>query len=39
VVAVNFSAPVSARYVRLDVLTPTQTTDTAARIYEVEVYA
>jgi len=31
-------APVSARYVRLDVITPTQTGDTAARIYEVEVY-
>jgi len=31
--------PTSARYVRLTISTPTQTTDTAARIYEVEVYA
>jgi predicted alpha-1,2-mannosidase len=33
--------PVSAtaRFVRLDILVPTQTTDNAARIYEVEVYA
>ncbi|WP_027345831.1 GH92 family glycosyl hydrolase [Hamadaea tsunoensis] len=30
--------PRSARYVRLNVVTPTQTTDAAARIYEVEVY-
>jgi len=29
----------SARYVRLNVITATQTTDSAARIYEVEVYA
>ncbi|MEH1163957.1 GH92 family glycosyl hydrolase [Micromonospora sp. CPCC 205539] len=29
---------VSGRYVRLNVLTPTQTTDQAARIFEVEVY-
>jgi len=29
----------SGRYVRLNVLTPTQTADTAARIYELEVYA
>jgi predicted alpha-1,2-mannosidase len=29
----------SGRYVRLNVITPTQTTDSAARIYEVEVYA
>ena len=28
----------TARYVRLSVITPTQTTDTAARIYELEVY-
>jgi predicted alpha-1,2-mannosidase len=28
----------SARYVRLNVITPTQTTDNAARIYEFEVY-
>jgi glucose/arabinose dehydrogenase/PKD repeat protein len=32
-------APVSARYVRLNVITPTQDTDTAARVYELEVYA
>jgi hypothetical protein len=31
--------PVSARFVRLNVVTPTQTTDPSARIYEVEVYA
>jgi len=33
--------PVSAngRFVRLNVVTPTQTTDTAARIYELEVFA
>jgi hypothetical protein len=31
--------PVSARYVRLNVQTPTQTTNSAARIYEVEVFA
>jgi len=30
--------PVTARYVRVAVQTPTQTTDTAARIYEIEVY-
>ncbi|GIG67693.1 GH92 family glycosyl hydrolase [Phytomonospora endophytica] len=29
----------TARYVRLNVITPTQNTDTAARIYELEVYA
>jgi predicted alpha-1,2-mannosidase len=29
---------VTARYVRVNVQTPTQTTDTAARIYEIEVY-
>jgi hypothetical protein len=29
----------SGRYVRLNVLTPTQNTDNAARIYELEVYA
>jgi hypothetical protein len=29
----------SARYVRLNVTAPTQTTDNAARIYELEVYA
>ncbi len=32
-------APVSGRYVRLNVITPTNSTDTAARIYEFEVYA
>ena len=32
-------ATVSARYVRLNVTQPTQTGDTAARIYELEVYA
>jgi predicted alpha-1,2-mannosidase len=31
--------PTSARFVRLNVLVPTQTTDNAARIYELEVYA
>jgi alpha-acetolactate decarboxylase len=31
-------ATTTARYVRLNVVTPTQNTDTAARIYEVEVY-
>jgi hypothetical protein len=30
---------VSARYVRLNVITPTQDTDPAARIYELEAYA
>ncbi|HET8662653.1 MAG TPA: GH92 family glycosyl hydrolase [Micromonosporaceae bacterium] len=30
---------VNARYVRLNVTTPTQSTDTATRIYELEVYA
>jgi hypothetical protein len=29
----------AARYVRLNVITATQTPDSAARIYEVEVYA
>src|SRR4030095_10739884 len=29
--------PTSARFVRLNVLVPTQTTDNAARIYELEV--
>jgi hypothetical protein len=28
---------IDARYVRLNVVTPTSTTDTAARIYEVDV--
>lgn len=31
-------APVNARYVKLSVVKPTQGSDTAARIYEVEVY-
>lgn len=31
-------APVKARYVKLSVIKPTQGSDTAARIYEVEVY-
>ncbi|MFI6759841.1 discoidin domain-containing protein [Micromonospora sp. NPDC050417] len=30
--------PVTARYVRLNVLTPTNDSDTAARIFELEVY-
>jgi hypothetical protein len=29
----------NARYVRLNVITPTSSGDTAARIYEFEVYA
>ena len=33
------ATPVTARYVRLNVITPTQGTDAAARIYEFEVYA
>jgi hypothetical protein len=32
-------APTTARFVRIDVTTPTQTADRAARIYEFEVYA
>ena len=31
-------SPVNARYVRLDITTPTQNGDPAARIYELEVY-
>jgi hypothetical protein len=31
-------AAVTARYVRLNVLVPTQDTDQAARVYEFEVY-
>lgn len=31
-------APVKARYIKLSVIKPTQGSDTAARIYEVEVY-
>ena len=34
----SHSVSVSGRYVRLNVITPTQTTDNAARIYELEVY-
>jgi RHS repeat-associated protein len=34
----RFTAPVAARYVKLVVVTPTQTTDPAARIYEIELY-
>ena len=30
---------VSARYVRLNVIAPTSNADTAARVYELEVYA
>jgi hypothetical protein len=32
-------APISARFVKLNVTTPTRTTDTASRIYELKVYA
>ena len=31
-------APTSARYVRLNILIPTQTSDTAARIYEFQIF-
>ena len=31
-------APINARYVKLSVVKPTQGADTAARIYEIEVY-
>ncbi|MET8090520.1 GH92 family glycosyl hydrolase [Micromonospora sp. NPDC005220] len=34
----NHPLAVIGRYVRLNVLTPTQTTDQAARVYEIEVY-
>jgi hypothetical protein len=34
----NHAVATSGRYVRLNVITPTQTTDSAARIYELEVY-
>jgi predicted alpha-1,2-mannosidase len=34
----NLASPASARFVRLNVTTPTQTTDTATRIYELEVF-
>jgi beta-glucosidase len=39
VTTVNLSSPVAAQYVKLNVITPTNTTDPAARIYEFEVYA
>lgn len=35
----TLTSPVTGRYVRLTVLTPTQGTNTATRIYEMEVYA
>jgi glycosyl hydrolase family 99/F5/8 type C domain-containing protein len=38
-VTTHVIAPVSARYVRLNVLVPTQDSDRAARIYELEAYA
>ena len=38
-VSTHTVSPVSARYVRVNVLAPTQNTDTAARIYELEVYS
>jgi hypothetical protein len=31
-------APTTARFVRLNIVTPTQTTDTSARIYEFQVF-
>ncbi|NOU75697.1 DUF4185 domain-containing protein [Paenibacillus sp. LMG 31458] len=37
-VTVNSIAEVSARYIKLNVTTPTQTTDPTARIYDFEVY-
>lgn len=37
-VTLDTFAPVKARYVKLSVIKPTQGSDTAARIYEVEVY-
>jgi predicted alpha-1,2-mannosidase len=39
VTTVPLSSAVTGRYVRLSVITPTQSTDTHARIYEFEVYA
>jgi hypothetical protein len=39
VTTVNLSGPANGRFVRLNVITPTNSTDTAARIYEFEVYA
>ena len=38
-VTVHPITPTSARYVRMNITAPTQTTDNAARIYEFEVYA
>lgn len=38
-VTTHMVSPVSARYIRLNVLTPTQNTDRAARVYELEAYA
>jgi hypothetical protein len=35
---VQLTSPFIAQYVRLDVITPTQNTDSAARIYEFEIY-
>lgn len=37
-ITVDTITPVSARYIKLSVTTPTQTTNAAARIYEFEVY-
>jgi hypothetical protein len=37
-VTTNDITPATGRFVRLNITTPTQTTDTAARIYELEVY-
>jgi hypothetical protein len=38
-VTTHVIAPVGARYVRLNVLVPTQDSDRAARVYELEAYA
>jgi hypothetical protein len=38
-VTTHVVAPTNARYVRINVLIPTQNADTAARIYELEAYA
>jgi subtilisin family serine protease len=37
-VTTHVISPASARHVRLEVITPTQTTNTGARIYELEAY-
>jgi hypothetical protein len=37
-VSTHVIAPVNARYVRINVLVPTQNADRAARIYELEAY-